>query len=438
MKSKRSNDDENVSFYKKYRNKLNQLIRTAERKHFHDILLEHKSNLKKSWQVIKAVINKRKYTPVNSKFKVNGTTTNDGNVIANKFNTFFVNVGTVLAKSITPTDKNPVDYIQQDIINTLYFDPVTENEICKIIGSLKDSAARWDGLKSSMIKHIKESITVPLVHICNRSFVTGIFPSELKIANVVPIYKSGDEMVFSNYRPVSVLPVFSKLLERLVYNRLISHINDNKLLYEYQFGFQKGKSTHLAIMMLVDKITEALDQGESVVGVFLDFSKAFDTVDHNILLQKMDKYGITGVELQWFEDYLSNRMQYVTYNNHKSSHEKIHCGVPQGSILGPILFLLYINDLTSVSEYCFSVLFADDTNMFITGKDMDTLCHQLNEYLRNVQEWLQCNKLSLNVLKTHYMIFTPRNKLIDDIVVKIHGVQIQRVYATKFLGVQID
>ena len=438
VKSKRSDNVEQVTFYKQYRNKLNQLIRTAERKHFHDILLEHKSDLKKSWQVIKSVINKRKYTPINTKFKVNGATTNDGNVIANKFNNFFVNVGTVLAKSIPPTDKNPVDYIQQDVITNLYFGPTTENEICKIIGSFKDSAAGWDDLKSSMIKHVKDSITIPLVHICNRSFVTGIFPSELKIANVVPIYKSGDEMVFSNYRPVSVLPVFSKLLERLVYNRLISHIDDNKLLYEYQFGFQKGKSTHLAIMMLVDKITEALDQGETVVGVFLDFSKAFDTVDHNILLKKMEKYGISGVELQWFEDYLSNRLQYVTYNNHKSSHEKINCGVSQGSILGPILFLLYINDLKNVSEFCFSVLFADDTNMFITGKDMNVLCNQLNEDLRNVQEWLQCNKLSLNVLKTHYMVFTPRNKLINDIDVKIHDVQIQRVYATKFLGVQID
>ena len=151
VKSKRSSGSGNVSFYKKYRNKLNQLIRSAERKHFHDVLLEHKSNLKKSWQVIKTVIDKTKYTPVNTEFKVNGATTNDRNVIANKFNTFFVNVGTVLANSIAPTDKNPVDYIQQDVINTLYFDPVTENEICKIIGSLKVSAAGWDDLKSSMI-----------------------------------------------------------------------------------------------------------------------------------------------------------------------------------------------------------------------------------------------------------------------------------------------
>ena len=228
-----------------------------------------------------------------------------------------------MAKSIPPTDKNPVDYIQQDILSTLNFDPVTENEICKIIASFKYSAAGWDDLKPNMIKHIKESIIVPLVHIYNRSFVTGIFPCEFKIANVVPIYKSGDKMVFSNYTPVSVLPVFSKLLDRLVYNRLISHLNDSKLLYEYQFGFQRGKSTYLAIMMLVDKITEALDQDESVVGVFLDFSKAFDTVDHNILLQKMDKYGICGIELKWLENYLSDRKRYVTYDDYKSSHEKI-------------------------------------------------------------------------------------------------------------------
>ena len=157
-KSKKGCDCVKVSFYKKYRNKLNQLIQPAERKHFHDILLEHKSKLKQSWQVIKAVLNKRKYTNYNTTFKVNGATTNDRNVIANKFNSFFVNVGTVLAKSIPPTDTNPVDYIQQDILSTLYFDPVTENEICKITGSFKDSAARWDDLKSSMIISFKHAM----------------------------------------------------------------------------------------------------------------------------------------------------------------------------------------------------------------------------------------------------------------------------------------
>ena len=170
---------------------------------------------------------------------------------------------------------------------------------------------------------------------------------------MVPIFKSGDDMVFSTYRPVSVLPIFSKLLERLVYNRLIKFINDNKPLYDYQFGFQRGKSTQLAVMMLFVKITEALDNKECVIVIFLDFSKAFDTVDHEILLLKLEKYGIQGTELQWLNDYLSNRRQYVTYSNYKPSFGTITCGVPQGSILGPLWFLMYINDLSNVSEYCF-------------------------------------------------------------------------------------
>ena len=210
------------------------------------------------------------------------------------------------------------------------------------------------------------------------------------------------------------------------------------MLYEYQFGFQKGNSTYMALVILLDKISEALENGECVVGVFLDFSKAFDTVDHDILLMKMKSYGIRDTAYDWFKSYLCGRVQYVTYNSMQSTKNAITCGVPQGSILGPLLFLVYINDLSSVSKSCFSVLFADDTNIFIKGKDLQELCNRLNGELGDIQDWLSCNKLSLNVVKTHYIIFTPRNKIVENIDIKINNTSIERVYTTKFLGVYID
>ena len=157
----------------------------------------------------------------------------------------------------------------------------------------------------------------------------------------------------------------------------------------------------MALILLIDRITEALDKGDCVVGIYLDFSKAFDTVNHEILLQKLIMYGIQDIALEWFRDYLTNRSQYVTYNFKKSAKENITCGVPQGSILGPLLFLIYINDLAMVSNAFLSVLFADDTNLFISGHDIETLCNKINEDLEKIQEWLCANKLSLNVMKTH-------------------------------------
>ena len=167
-------------------------------------------------------------------------------------------------------------------------------------------------------------------------------------------------------------------------------------MYEYQFGFQKGKSTHLALILLIDKTTEALDRGECVIGVLLDFSKAFDMVDRNILLMKLEKYGNKGIALQWLCDYLSNRTQYVAFNNYMSNKEKITRGVPQCFILGPLVFLWYTNDLANVSYHCFSIMFADDTNMFDTGKYIDVLYNQINEDLQAIQG---CNKRSLNFIK---------------------------------------
>ena len=194
----------------------------------------------------------------------------------------------------------------------------------------------------------------------------------------------------------------------------------------------------MALITLIDKISEALDNGDFVIGVFLFFPKAFDTVDHSILLKKLHVYGIRGLTLQWFESYLSSRVQYVTYNSIKSERETIKCGVPQGSILGPLLFLIYINDLATVSRNSLPILFADDTNIFSTGKNLNELRESLNEDLVNIEEWLRCNRLSLNVLKTNYMIFTTKNKLSHDVDIFVNNVRIERVYVTKFLGVQID
>ena len=170
----------------------------------------------------------------------------------------------------------------------------------------------------------------------NLSLATGVFPTELNIARVIPIYKSGESSIFSNYRAVSVLPLFSKVLERLMYNRLLLFINENGLLYKFQFGFRTLHSPNLALIIIVDKISKDLENGEYILGLFLDFSKAFDTVNHSILFKKLEYYGVRGVVLSWFQSYLTGWVQYVEYNGINSSKDNITCGVRQGSILGPL------------------------------------------------------------------------------------------------------
>ena len=230
----------------------------------------------------------------------------------------------------------------------------------------------------------------------------------------------------------------SKVFEKIMYTRLLSYLNEHKISFSYQFGFRKSHSTYMALMVLMDKLNKSLDDGNMVIGIFLDFSKAFDTVDHDILLFKLSHYGIRDNALLWFKSYLSNRNQFVAYDGVRSSLKTIKCGVPQGSILDPLLFLIYINDLRNVCGNSLPILFADDSNIFTVGKKLDDIEKLINKELADISMWLNANRLSLNIKKTRYMVFSRKKRTDKKIDIKINNHSISETKSSKFLGVYID
>ena len=439
LKSLKTKSEEDIMHYKAYKVSLKKLMKNAERQHYQTLLSSNKENMKKLWVIIKDVINKKKSSNVPSKFSFGDEVVIDKNVISNKFNDYFTNIGRDLANKIPEQIINPLSYIQNDFVNTIVLNSVTENEVRNIVKSLKNTSAGWDGIHSKIIKKAFSVISKPLTHVLNLSFMQGFFPDSMKLARVIPLFKSGNSMLISNYRPVSILPVLSKLLEKLMYNRLIGFINEHDILYKYQFGFRNKHSTSMALITPVDHIMSAVDNSNMVLGVFLDFKKAFDTVNHNILLKKLYKYGIRGIAHNWIKDYLSNRYQYVVFEEFESQKKLIKCGVPQGSILGPLLFLLYINDLPAVSDIVLPIIFADDTNVFLKGRCIENMIGVMNTELEKIYKWLNANKLSLNINKTQYMIFhSRRTQPIRNSNLTINGIRIEYVEYTKFLGVHID
>ena len=268
----------------------------------------------------------------------------------------------------------------------------------------------------------------------------------MKIAKVSPILKGGNNIQAENYRPMSVLPIFSKILEKIMYNRVYNYFAENNLLFPKEFDFQINTSTEHAILESVRNITKSFEKNEYVLGVFIDLMKAFDTVNHETFLHKLMLYGANGKCLEWFKSYLSNRYQCIVYdiyyNIKKSVYQDILCGVPQGSILGPLLFLIYVNDLYKCSEKLTPVKFADDTNLFLSGINVDYLFSDMNCELNKISLWFKANKLSLNLTKTKYSLFHPASKrrfLREPIhFLKMDNIFIERENVTKFLGVLID
>ena len=317
----------------------------------------------------------------------------------------------------------------------------TEDEVSKIITDLQNGKA--SDIPVHIVKSTGELIVPHLTKYFNLSLSFGLFPDVLKTGRITPIYKKDSEDRMENYRPVSTLPVFGKILEKLIYSRFYSFFIAKGLIYENQFGFRKGHSTTHAVNYSIDHIQQNLKQRKHVLGIFIDLSKAFDTLAHDRLIDKLEHYGIRGSALNLIKSYLSGRTQYVNVLDEKSDTLPMLFGVPQGSVLGPLLFLLYINDISNASDKGKFVLFADDTNVFIAADTIELAYSKANEVLASINTYMESNLLHINGKKCCYMYFQPSNKsqaedIPDNLQLHINGSIIRRVRHTKFLGVTID
>ena len=286
---------------------------------------------------------------------------------------------------------------------------------------------------------LSNDISTQFAELFNLSFSEDVFPSILKTCNVIPIYKKDSQLNCSNYRPISLLSNIDKILERIMYNRLYKFLETNNLIYSLQFGFRQKHSTSHSLIHLTDKIREQLDKGKFACGIFVDFQKAFDTVDHHILLQKLNYYGISGLANNWFSSYLQNRTQFVSINSFDSNVNAIYCSVPQGSILGPLLFLIYINDLHFAIKYCKVHHFADDTNLLSFNNSVKKINKQVGRDLKYLLNWLNANNIFLNFSKTEVVLFKSVKKQTEaTLKLKLNGKRLYTTNSVKYLGIKID
>ena len=332
------------------------------------------------------------------------------------------------------------DYLPRSNPGSIYLNDCSPEEIRDIIKEFQNGKS--SDVPIHVIKMASPVISPIICAIYNRCMKNGNFPDELKTGRISPIYKKENEQLLENYRPVSTLPIFGKIFEKIIYARLYSFVTSKNLIYGNQYGFRKGHSTNHAINYSVTYINKLILEKKHVLGIFIDLSKAFDNISHEKLLCKLNRYGIRGNAHSLIRSYLSNRKQYVSVLGEDSDKLLVEFGVPQGSVLGPLLFIMYINDICNSAQNGKFVLFADDTNIFIADKCIKSLYRKANEVLEAVNQYMKCNLLHINIKKCCYMHFKPSSRdrsTVDESLNLVLGhYVIKQVTETKFLGVYID